>query len=61
MLRYHLRRNGGETTVSIDSILAELLALKLGRQPDAEDAHQAVRRSMPAICGVAAPRATMTR
>jgi hypothetical protein len=43
MLRYHLRRNGGETTVSIDNILAELLALKLGRQPDAEDAHQAVR------------------
>jgi hypothetical protein len=34
---------GGETTVSIDNILAELLALKLGRQPDDEDAHQAVR------------------
>ena len=43
MLRYHLRRNGGETTVSIDAILAELLVLKLGRQPDDEDAHQAVR------------------
>jgi hypothetical protein len=43
MLRYHLRRSGGETTVSIDNILAELLALKLGRQPDDEDARQAVR------------------
>ncbi len=42
MIRYHLRRSGGETTVSIDNILSELLALKLGRQPD-EDAHQAVR------------------
>jgi hypothetical protein len=41
--RFHLRRGGQETTVSIDSILAELLALKLGRQPDDEDAHQAVR------------------
>jgi hypothetical protein len=42
-MRYHITRGGRETTVSIDNILAEMLALKLGRRPDEEDAHQAVR------------------
>jgi len=32
--RFHLRRGGQKTTVSIDSILSELLAFKLDRQPD---------------------------
>jgi hypothetical protein len=42
-MRYHITRGGHEMTVMIDTILAELLVLKLGRQPDDEDAHQAVR------------------
>jgi hypothetical protein len=41
--RFHLRRGGQKTTVSIDSILSELLAFKLGRHPDDADAPGAVR------------------
>jgi hypothetical protein len=44
--RYHLTRKGRETTVSIDDILVEMLALKLGHDPDSDEARTAVRAWM---------------
>ena len=44
--RYHLTRNGKETTVSIDDILIEMLALKLGHDPDSDQARATVQAWM---------------
>lgn len=41
--RFHLKIQGQRTTISLDSFLAELLALKLGAEPSAPDAHRLVR------------------
>jgi hypothetical protein len=40
---YHIQRPRGRTTVSLDKLLSELLALSLGKQPDTPEAHLAVR------------------
>jgi hypothetical protein len=42
-MRYHITRGGRETTVTIDDILSEMLALKLGHAPDGDQANRAVR------------------
>jgi hypothetical protein len=43
-MRYHITRpKGQKTTVYLPPILSEMLALKLGYQPDEEDAIPAVR------------------
>ncbi len=41
--RFHIQLGDKRTTVSIDRTLVELLALKLGEEPDSEPAHQAIR------------------
>ena len=43
-MAYHVTPGDHRTTVSIDNILSELLALKLGYDPDAPEAHAAVRQ-----------------
>jgi hypothetical protein len=43
-MAYHVTLGDHRTTVSIDNILSELLALKLGYAPDAPEAHAAVRQ-----------------
>ena len=42
--RFHVRLGDKRTTVSVDRTLVELLALKLGEQPDSTLAHQAIRQ-----------------
>lgn len=41
---YHVKQGGKRTTVSIDSILSALLALKLGTSPETKEAHTVVRQ-----------------
>jgi hypothetical protein len=44
--RYHVRLNSHRTTVPMDNILSELLALKLGTKPGTKEAHVAVRKQI---------------
>ncbi|MDD5395535.1 MAG: hypothetical protein PHE17_21130 [Thiothrix sp.] len=37
MNRYHIQRGDARTTVTLDSTLCELLALKMGKSPVAKD------------------------
>ena len=41
--RYHIQLNNKRTTISVDNILSELLAFKLGFHPRDTKAHPAVR------------------
>jgi hypothetical protein len=41
--RFHVMRGGVRTTVTLDSTVCELLALKLGAIPYSEEAHSKVR------------------
>ena len=41
--RYHIQFNNRRTTITVDSIISELLAVKLGMSPDDPDAHSTVR------------------
>lgn len=43
MNRYHINRGETRTTVTLDSTICELLALKLGTEPDAEKCHKTIR------------------
>lgn len=43
MKRYHLTLGQKRTTVSLDTLLSDLLAIRLGSWPHAPDAHGAVR------------------
>jgi len=45
---YHVTLGCRRTTVSLDIILSELLALKLGVEPDAPEAHAVVRQWLQA-------------
>jgi hypothetical protein len=47
-MTYHVTRGSRRTTVCLDAILSELLALKLGVEPDAAEAHAAVRQWLQA-------------
>jgi hypothetical protein len=47
-MTYHITRGSRRTTVCLDTILSELLALKLGVEPDAPKAHAAVRQWLQA-------------
>lgn len=46
--RYHIYHGGKRTTVSLDHILADVMALKLGKTPDTSEAHSAVRKWLQA-------------
>ena len=41
--RYHIHFKGRRTTITVDSIISELLAVKLEMLPDAPEAHAQVR------------------
>jgi hypothetical protein len=41
---YHITLGKKRTTVSLDTILSVILALKLGTEPGTEEAHSAVRK-----------------
>ena len=41
--RYHIHFKGRRTTITVDNIISELLAVKLGMLPDAPEAHALVR------------------
>jgi hypothetical protein len=43
LARYHVKIRKARTTVSIPTVLEELLALKLGSEPQTQEAHAAVR------------------
>jgi len=43
MNRYHIQFADHRTTVSIDAILAAMLAIKLGHEPETPDGNRAVR------------------
>jgi len=46
MLRYHIQLNKHRTTVMLDQIIAELLAIKLNKKPGTKEAHLAVRKQL---------------
>lgn len=41
--RYHIQFNDRRTTITVDSIISELLAVNFGLSPDDPDAHATVR------------------
>jgi len=41
--RFHIWFGNSRTTITVDTILFELMAIKLKHQPDDEDAHYVVR------------------
>jgi len=41
--RYHIQFNNRRTTITVDSIVSELLAVKFGLLPDDPDAHSTIR------------------
>ncbi len=49
MNRYHVVLGSERTTVSLDTMLSELLALKLKAIPNSEEAHQAIRMWLQAL------------
>ena len=46
MVRYHIQLNRHRTTVMLDQIIAELLAIKLNTKPGTKEAHLAVRKQL---------------
>ena len=50
MNRYHIQRDDSRTTVTLDSTICELLALKLGIFPDTKDSHKEVRQWLQNTC-----------
>lgn len=49
MKRYHVILGSERTTVSLDDVLSELLALKFKELPDSLEAHQAIRNWLQAL------------
>jgi hypothetical protein len=46
MMRYHIQLNRYRTTVVLDEIITELLAIKLDTKPGTKEAHLAVRKQL---------------
>ncbi len=42
--RFHILFGKKRTTISVDSILSEMMAIKLGVEPESEKAHQLLRK-----------------
>lgn len=42
-MRYHVQLGTKRTTITLDTVLSDLLAIKLGYRPDDAQAHAAVR------------------
>lgn len=45
-VRYHVQLNSHRTTVSLDKIISELMAIKLDTKPGTATAHTAVRQKI---------------
>ena len=45
-VRYHLALTQGRTTISMDKIVSDLMAIKLGEYPDTPEAKKAVRNQL---------------
>ncbi|MEO8402705.1 MAG: hypothetical protein ABI597_13120 [Gammaproteobacteria bacterium] len=48
-VRYHIKVSDKRTTISLDKIISDLIAIKLGVDPSSEEAHSAVREQLEAI------------
>ena len=44
--RYHLQLKSHRTTISLDKIISDIIAIKLGKTPDSKEAHTAVRKQL---------------
>lgn len=44
--RYHIQLKTHRTTVSLDKIVSDILAIKLGETPGTKQAHRAVRQQL---------------
>ena len=45
-VRYHIQLSKHRTTVSVDKIISDLLAIKLKVEPGTQEAHQAIREQL---------------
>lgn len=45
-VRYHLQLSEHRTIISLDKIVSDLMAIKLGTKPETKEAHQAVRNQL---------------
>lgn len=45
-IRYHVQLKTHQTTVSVDTIVSDLMAIKLGTVPGTKEAHTAVRQKI---------------
>jgi len=45
-VRYHLQLSEHRTTISLDKIISDLMAIKLGQKPGTKEAHQAIRKQL---------------
>ena len=45
-IRYHIELKSHRTTVSVDKIVSDLMAIKLGYSPDSPEARRAVRNRL---------------
>jgi hypothetical protein len=50
-IRYHIHLNSHRTTISMDKIISDLLAIKLGMQPGTKEARSAVRKQLEKFMG----------
>jgi hypothetical protein len=48
-IRYHIQLNSHRTSVSLDKIVSDLIAIKLNERPGTKEAHSAVRRQLEAF------------
>ena len=46
IIRYHIQLNSHRTSVSIDTIISDLIAIKLNETPGTKEAHSAVRKQL---------------
>jgi hypothetical protein len=44
--RYHIQLNNHRTTVSLDKMISDLIAIKLGKIPGTKQAHSSVRQQL---------------
>lgn len=45
-IRYHIQLDSHRTTVSLDKIISDMIAIKLGETPDTKQAYRAVRQQL---------------
>ncbi len=46
LVRYHIQLKSHRTTVSLDKIMSDMIAIKLGETPGTKQAHRAVRQQL---------------